>query len=388
MSQPSQTETLTSAQDTVNIQSSANTSATSHKLIVHTQSHDYPIFITAGVNMAAEVKPYIKGKQVLIVTNDTIADIYLEPLQQSLEQEYQVAVCVLPDGEAYKHQESINAIYDVLMTSHFNRDATLIALGGGVVGDMTGFAAASFMRGVNFIQIPTTLLSQVDSSVGGKTGINHPKGKNMIGAFWQPQMVLADMATLKTLPPRELSAGMAEVIKYALIMDAKFLQWLEDNMSAMMKLDLEVLAEAVRRCCAYKAQIVAEDEREAGRRALLNFGHTFGHVIETHQGYGNWLHGEAVAAGMVQAAQMSQQLGWITEAEVIRIINVLKAAKLPTTPPSIPVDTARTLMGHDKKVKSGQIRLILLKSIGDAIITDEFDGRVLTDILALTAPAV
>ena len=356
-------------------------------LTVQTQSHDYPIVITEnstanspknivsntvenvsenGVenaannnvrndaeknSMASQIAPYIAGRQVLIVTNETVAPLYLKPLQEELEAQFTVKVCVLPDGEQYKNQTSINQIYDALMAEHFNRDVTLIALGGGVIGDMTGFAAASFMRGVNFIQIPTTLLSQVDSSVGGKTGINHAQGKNMIGAFWQPQMVLADMSTLKTLPARELSAGLAEVIKYALIMDADFLTWLEHNLPAMMALDLAVLGEAVKRCCQYKADIVALDERESGVRALLNFGHTFGHVIETHEGYGNWLHGEAVAAGMVQAAELSQKLGWLTSNDVARIKRVLILANLPITPPAIDVQTALGLMGHDKKVK-------------------------------------
>ena len=354
-------------------------------LTVNTQSHDYPIVITAKSTMATQIAPYISGQQVLIVTNETIAPLYLQPLQRQLEADFTVAVCVLPDGEQYKHQESINRIYDALMAAHFNRDVTLIALGGGVIGDMTGFAAASFMRGVDFIQIPTTLLSQVDSSVGGKTGINHPQGKNMIGAFWQPRMVLADMSTLQTLPARELSAGLAEVIKYALIMDHDFLTWLEDNMAAMMALDLTVLGQAVKRCCEYKAKVVAQDEREAGVRALLNFGHTFGHVIETHQGYGNWLHGEAVAAGMVQAAELSERLGWIGADEVARVKRILISANLPITPPPIAVDTALRLMGHDKKVKHGQIRLILLKSLGEAVLTDDFDAQTLHEVLAETA---
>ena len=361
-------------------------------LTVHTQSHDYPIVIieeTATENaaidnktMANQIAPYIVGQQVLIVTNETVAPLYLKALQQALEAQFTVRVCVLPDGEQYKNQTSINQIYDALMSAHFNRDVTLIALGGGVVGDMTGFAAASFMRGVNFIQIPTTLLSQVDSSVGGKTGINHPQGKNMIGAFWQPQMVLADMSTLKTLPARELSAGLAEVIKYALIMDVDFLTWLEHNLPAMMALDLAVLGEAVKRCCEYKAHIVAQDERESGVRALLNFGHTFGHVIETHEGYGNWLHGEAVAAGMVQAAELSQRIGWLACDEVARVKRVLAVANLPITPPPIEVQTALGLMGHDKKVKDGQIRLILLKSLGKAVITSDFDTQLLTEVLS------
>ncbi|WP_201616207.1 3-dehydroquinate synthase [Psychrobacter urativorans] len=360
-------------------------------LTVHTQSHNYPILITEKSStvistMAAQVAPYITGQQVLIVTNDTVAPLYLQPLQEQLAAQFTVAACVLKDGEQYKNQASINQIYDVLMAQHFNRDVTLIALGGGVVGDMTGFAAASFMRGVNFIQIPTTLLSQVDSSVGGKTGINHPQGKNMIGAFWQPQMVLAEMVTLQTLPARELSAGLAEVIKYALIMDVDFLTWLEQNLPAMMALDLAVLGEAVKRCCEYKAAVVAQDEREAGLRALLNFGHTFGHVIETHEGYGNWLHGEAVAAGMVQAAELSQKLGWLSVNDVARIKRVLELANLPTTPPPIAVDTALSLMGHDKKVKQGQIRLILLKSLGQAVLTADFDESLLTEVLSQYAP--
>lgn len=365
-------------------------------LIVNTQNHSYPIFITAkhrfsesddmGLgSMAQRIMPYLFGKQVLIVTNDVVAPLYLQSLQQSLAENFEVAVCILPDGEAHKNQHSINQIYDALMAKHFNRDVTLVALGGGVVGDMTGFAAASFMRGVNFIQIPTTLLAQVDSSVGGKTGINHPQGKNMIGAFWQPQMVLADMNTLQTLPARELSAGIAEIIKYALIMDANFLTWLEQNLPAMMALDLEVLGVAVKRCCDYKAEIVAQDERESGVRALLNFGHTFGHVIETHQGYGNWLHGEAVATGMVQAAELSYQLGWINDTDVARIKRVLMLANLPVVPPAIDVDTALDLMGHDKKVQSGKIRLILLKSIGEAVLTADFDHQLLIKVLAQQA---
>ena len=364
-------------------------------LSVHTQSHDYPIVITANSHyengtdnstrnstMAERITPYIQGQQVLIVTNETVAPLYLQPLQDQLAKQFTLATCILPDGEQYKNQASINQIYDALMAQHFNRDVTLVALGGGVVGDMTGFAAASFMRGVNFIQIPTTLLAQVDSSVGGKTGINHRQGKNMIGAFWQPQMVLADMNTLQTLPARELSAGIAEVIKYALIMDLEFLEWLEDNMAAMMALDLPILAQAVKRCCVYKADVVAQDEREAGVRALLNFGHTFGHVIETYEGYGNWLHGEAVAAGMVQAAELSQKIGWLSTADVARVKHILALANLPTTPPLIPVQTALGLMGHDKKVKHGQIRLILLKSLGEAVLTADFDDQLLSEVLA------
>lgn len=366
--------------------SSVNTTET---ITVKTQSHDYPILIAAHLDYAQTLCHMIRGKQVLIVSNETIAPLYLASLKSALKSasesvlmpEFQVYDCILPDGEVHKHQKSINHIYDVLMTNGCNRDVTLIALGGGVVGDMTGFAAASFMRGVDFIQIPTTLLAQVDSSVGGKTGINHELGKNMIGAFWQPRLVLAQMDMLKTLPKRELAAGMAEVIKYALIMDLPFLGWLEDNMAKLMALDGQALSFVVKKCCELKAQIVAEDEKEAGRRAILNFGHTFGHVIETHQGYGNWLHGEAVAVGMLQAAIMSHLLGWIKRADVQRIYQLILSAGLPVEAPDIAADTAIELMGHDKKTKSGQIRLILLKTLGDATLTQAFSTEQLQQVL-------
>lgn len=355
-------------------------------LIVKTQSHDYPIFIRASddqIDLVSQIIPFITAKQVLIVTNDVVAPFYLAQMQEGLlSAGFHVEACVLPDGEIYKNQDSINAIYDVLLGAHFARDCTLIALGGGVIGDMTGFAAASFMRGVNFIQVPTTLLAQVDSSVGGKTGINHPCGKNMIGAFWQPSCVLADMTTFQTLPEREFAAGMAEVIKYALIMDADFLIWLEEHADQINVKDRHLLAEMVYRCCDFKAQIVAADERESGKRALLNFGHTFGHVIETHQGYGKWLHGEAVAAGMVQAAQMSYRLGLIRACDVERIENIIKKYHLPTKPPKIDVAQALDLMGHDKKVKQGKIRLVLLRRIGDAFVTADFELSDLEVVLA------
>ncbi len=350
------------------------------QVIVQTASHDYPIKIITNADFAKEIYPFIKGQHILIVTNDVVAPLYLQQFLDSLEKhndsdQFIIKQIVLPDGEEYKHQQSINQIYDELLAHHFSRDCTLIALGGGVIGDMTGFAAASYMRGVNFIQVPTTLLAQVDSSVGGKTGINHPQGKNMIGAFWQPQLVLADMASLKTLPPRELSAGMAEVIKYALIMDIEFLSWLEENMQAMMNLDTGILAQVVKKCCELKAQVVAEDEREGGRRAILNFGHTFGHVIETYMGYGEWLHGEAVAVGMVQACQMSQKLGWLTEKEVERVIRLIASAKLPIAPPKIPVEKSLELMSHDKKAMSGNVRLVLLEEMGKAIVTKDFPAE-------------
>ena len=359
---------------------------TQASLIVKTQRHDYPIFIRASddqIDLVSQIIPFITAKQVLIVTNDVVAPFYLAQMQEGLlSAGFHVETCVLPDGEIYKNQDSINAIYDVLLGAHFARDCTLIALGGGVIGDMTGFAAASFMRGVNFIQVPTTLLAQVDSSVGGKTGINHPCGKNMIGAFWQPSCVLADMATFQTLPEREFAAGMAEVIKYALIMDNNFLIWLEEHADQINAKDRYYLAEMVYRCCDFKTQIVAADERESGKRALLNFGHTFGHVIETHQGYGKWLHGEAVAAGMVQAAQMSYRLGLIRACDVERIENIIKNYHLPTKPPKIDVAQALDLMGHDKKVKQGKIRLVLLRRIGDAFVTADFELSDLEAVLA------
>ncbi|WP_394261811.1 3-dehydroquinate synthase [Moraxella boevrei] len=351
------------------------------QLLVKTRSHDYPIVIGENLLVNFDFNPFIKGKQVLVVTNETIAPLYLQPLVENLPKDKTVVTCILSDGEQFKTQDSINQIYDVLMANHFNRDCTLIALGGGVIGDMVGFASASFMRGVDFIQIPTTLLSQVDSSVGGKTGINHPLGKNMIGAFWQPKLVLADMATLATLPQRELSAGLAEVIKYALIGDMEFLVWLETNIDALVNLDLTLLAKAVLISCQHKADIVAEDEFESGKRALLNFGHTFGHVIETHEGYGNWLHGEAVAVGMLQAMQLSQKMGNLTLDNVERVKSLLRKAKLPVLPPKIAVETALDLMSHDKKVKSGQIRLILLKKLGEAYITADYDAESLCDVL-------
>lgn len=358
-----------------------------HTLTVHAQSHDYPIFIGQSgttpdtIDLASQIIPFIKGKQVLIVSNEVVAPLYLDKLKSELDEHFTVATCVLPDGEAHKNQDSINAIYDVLMTHHFARDCTLVALGGGVIGDMVGFASASYMRGVNFIQVPTTLLAQVDSSVGGKTGINHPLGKNMIGAFWQPVCVLADMGTFGTLDEREFSAGMAEVVKYALIFDHEFLVWLENNTQKILDKDADTLSHMVYRCCDYKAKIVASDEREAGARALLNFGHTFGHVIETHEGYGTWLHGEAVSIGMMQASVMSHKMGLIERADVARVARILRAFNLPIKPPAIAPETALNLMGHDKKVKAGKIRLVLLKSLGEAFVGSEFDMETLVQVL-------
>lgn len=282
----------------------------------------YPIFIGSQLDPKQLLEPYIHGQQVMIVSNVTVAPLYLSHYQEALESLGKtVATCILPDGEKYKDIQHLNLIFDALLEAGFNRDCTVLALGGGVIGDMAGFASACFQRGVYFVQVPTTLLSQVDSSVGGKTGINHPLGKNMLGAFQQPQVVLADMAQLNTLPERELSAGLAEVIKYALLGDEDFLVWLEENMDGLVARDADLLAEAVYRSCAHKARIVANDEKEQGERALLNLGHTFGHAIESYLGYGTWLHGEAVATGMVMAADLSQRLGWISNEDVARTKN-------------------------------------------------------------------
>ena len=334
----------------------------------------YPIFIGSDLNPQSLLEPYIKGKQVMIVTNTTVAPLYLEHYMTAIEALGKtVATCILPDGEKYKNIEHLNLIFDALLEAGFNRDATVLALGGGVIGDMAGFASACFQRGVYFIQVPTTLLSQVDSSVGGKTGINHPLGKNMIGAFQQPQVVLADMAQLSTLPDRELSAGLAEVIKYALLGDLDFLLWLEENMDGLVGRDSALLAEAVYRSCAHKARIVANDEKEQGERALLNLGHTFGHAIESYLGYGVWLHGEAVATGMVMAADLSQRMGWISAEDLQHKKKIIQRAHLPVKCPAIPLDEFLGFMAHDKKVLNGQLRLVLMKSLGQAVISKEFD---------------
>ena len=343
-------------------------------LYVELGERRYPIFIGSDLDPKALLEPYIHGRQVMIVSNETVAPLYLARYVAAIEALGKtVATCILPDGEKYKNIEHLNLIFDALLASGFNRDCTVLALGGGVIGDMAGFASACFQRGVYFIQVPTTLLSQVDSSVGGKTGINHPLGKNMIGAFQQPQVVLADMSQLKTLPPRELSAGLAEVIKYALLGDANFLAWLEQHMDALVQGDEATLAEAVYRSCAHKARIVANDEKEQGERALLNLGHTFGHAIESYLGYGEWLHGEAVATGMVMAADLSQRMGWISAEDLVRTKNIIQRANLPIVCPQIPLDDFLAYMAHDKKVLNGQLRLVLMQAVGQAIITKTFD---------------
>jgi 3-dehydroquinate synthase len=313
----------------------------------------------------------------MIVTNETVAPLYLEVVRVALA-DHGPREVVLPDGEQFKTLEVWNRIFDALLAEHFARDCTLIALGGGVIGDMTGFAAACYQRGVAFIQVPTTLLAQVDSSVGGKTGINHPAGKNMIGAFYQPRAVIADTTTLATLPQRELSAGLAEVIKYGLIRDAGLLSWLETHMAELLARDADALAHVIRRSCEIKAEIVAADELEAGQRALLNLGHTFGHAIETGTGYGTWLHGEAVGVGICMAADLSARMGWLAEGDVERIRRLVASAGLPVEPPpDLSAERLLELMSVDKKVLDGRMRLVLLQHLGDALVTGDVDPGLL-----------
>ena len=352
------------------------------KINIQFDERSYPIYIGEGLISNYElISQHILGKKVAIITNETVADIYLKTLMDTVSSHKELISIILPDGESYKSKDSLDSIYAQLLENKADREITLIALGGGVIGDITGFAAATYMRGVNFIQIPTTLLSQVDSSVGGKTGINHPLGKNMIGAFYQPKCVISDMNVLKTLPSRELSAGLAEVIKYGLIRDNKFFEWLESHIQYLMEMNPKYLIEAVQRSCENKAAVVEADEFESGIRAILNLGHTFGHAIEVAQGYGNWLHGEAVGAGMVMAAKLSQSMGWLADKDVGRIVALIKKAGLPTEPPKISVKKYMELMMLDKKTKDGQINLVLQKSIGDAVLTNQYDPKKLHQIL-------
>lgn len=352
-------------------------------LTVDLADRSYPIYIGEQLLENGELLVrHLRSKQVYIVTNETIAPLYLPELIKRLE-DYEVDTTVLPDGEAFKNLDTLNRVFDGLLEARHNRTTTVLALGGGVVGDMAGFAAACYQRGVDFIQIPTTLLSMVDSSVGGKTGVNHRLGKNMIGAFYQPKAVIADMSVLESLPPRELSAGIAEVVKYGLIADKEFFLWLESNMPELLAKDPKTLAYAVKRSCENKAKVVARDEREGGLRAILNLGHTFGHAIETAQGYGVWLHGEAVAAGMVMAADLSWRRGAISEDELKRIVRLLERAHLPVKAPAnmTPEDFLR-LMGVDKKVLDGRLRLVLLSRLGEALITSDIEQDLLQETFA------
>jgi len=352
------------------------------------EKRSYPIHIGHGILQHIDlIVSCLPQKRVAIVSNSTVAPLYLEKLQTALEKQgVRTMPIILPDGEAHKNWETLNIIFDALLKNHCERNTTILALGGGVVGDLTGFAAATYLRGVPFIQIPTTLLAQVDSSVGGKTGINHPLGKNMIGAFYQPLMVLADSATLNTLPDRELRAGLAEVIKYGLIRDPAFFNWLEQNMHRLLARDPVTLNEAIQRSCENKAEIVAADEKEKGIRALLNLGHTFGHAIENGMGYGVWLHGEAVAAGTVMAAELSRRMKLIGEADVQRIRKIFIQAGLPVVAPKMPAEKYLELMLLDKKVESGKTRFIVLNRIGEAVMRADITAAVLNEtILACMA---
>lgn len=358
----------------------------------------YPIHIGRGLLRQKElIVPHIHGKTTVTVSNETVAPLYIEAVHSMIaskstngsssnetSKESNTDI-ILPDGEQYKTAKTLEQIYTQMLEAHCDRKTTLLALGGGVVGDVAGFASASYQRGINFIQIPTTLLAMVDSSVGGKTGINHPLGKNMIGAFHQPQCVIIDTDTLNTLDDRQLSAGIAEVIKYGYINDKDFLAWLDVNMDSLLERDPEALAYAIYRSCQHKAEIVAADEKEAGQRALLNLGHTFGHAIETGMGYGKWLHGEAISAGMVMAAELSCEHGWIDGADVKAMRALLQKARLPVDPPAeISAVKFAELMSIDKKVQDGVLHLVLMKSIGESIVTSDYDLDALQKVLHRT----
>ncbi|MEO7559124.1 MAG: 3-dehydroquinate synthase, partial [Nitrosospira sp.] len=343
----------------------------------------YPIHIGSAIlSQTGLILNHLPQKRVAIVTNTTVAPLYLERLRNALAGHDVASVpIILPDGEEHKNWQTLNLIFDALLTSRCERGTPVIALGGGVVGDLAGFAAATYLRGVPFIQFPTTLLAQVDSSVGGKTGINHPLGKNMIGAFYQPRVVVADSTTLETLPERELRAGIAEVIKYGLIRDSAFLVWIERNMTKLLARDPEALIEAIRRSCKNKAEVVEADEHESGVRALLNLGHTFGHAIENALGYGTWLHGEAVAAGTILAAELSRRMGMIGKIDVERIRTIYVRAGLPVIAPNLGTEKYLHLMGLDKKVTGGRMRFILLRQIGEAAVHSDVPAGVLIEML-------
>ncbi|MCB1703490.1 MAG: 3-dehydroquinate synthase [Halioglobus sp.] len=355
-----------------------------HTLHVELGERSYPVYIGRDLlSDSSLLAQHIAGSQVVIVSNEVVAPLYVDRVRAALGERALVTEIVLPDGEQHKSLDTLASIFDRVMADRHSRNTTFIAVGGGVVGDITGFAAACYQRGVNFIQVPTTLLAQVDSSVGGKTAVNHPRGKNMIGAFYQPQAVLIDINTLHTLPPREFSAGLAEVVKYGLISDEPFYRWLQEHMPRLLAREEAALAEAIERSCANKAQVVAADEREGGIRAILNLGHTFGHAIETGQGYGQWLHGEAVATGMLLALELSARRGWIAVSEVEDFRALLRDMHLPVSVPE-DMDAAMflDLMAHDKKVIDGRLRLILLEAIGAACIVDDVTEAELRTLLA------
>jgi 3-dehydroquinate synthase len=351
-------------------------------LTVDLGERSYPIHIGAGLLERGDLlRPHLAGSQVMVISNERVAPLYLDRVLALLDG-FQVAIRILPDGEEHKTLATLDGIFDAMLAVPCDRGTTVIALGGGVVGDIAGFAAACYQRGVPYVQLPTTLLAQVDSSVGGKTAVNHPRGKNMIGAFHQPQCVIADTDTLTTLDDRQLRAGVAEVIKYGLIRDVDFFEWLETNIERLLARDAEALGHAIERSCRNKAEVVAADEREGGLRAILNLGHTFGHAIETGMGYGNWLHGEAVAAGMCMAADLSRRMGWLSAHEAGRADGLVERAGLPhRAPAALGTQDLLDLMAVDKKVQAGRLRLVLLRVIGEAVVTDCFDRALLRETL-------
>ncbi len=351
------------------------------RLRIELGPRSYPILIGPGLLDSSEIMDEaIAAREILVVSNTVVAPLYLDRFTRALDGR-RASPVILPDGERYKTLDTMAGVLDALVQRRMNRDACVAALGGGVIGDLAGFAAACYQRGIDFVQVPTTLLAQVDSSVGGKTGVNHPGGKNLIGAFHQPRAVISDTDTLRSLPPRELRAGLAEVIKYGLVADAEFLEWIETNLDQLLELDAVALTEAIRRSCAIKAEIVAEDEREQGRRALLNLGHTFGHAIETAAGYGEWLHGEAVGAGTLMAVDLSRHLGWLDADDVARVRTLLERAGLPLEAPRIGAGRALELMGMDKKVLAGRIRLVLLQGLGRGLVSGDYPPEALQETL-------
>ena len=362
--------------------SNQSNSPSTAQLNVALEDRSYPIFIGSGQLATVGISRFVQGKKALIVTNTTVAKLYLSALEAQLIDK-QVDTIVLQDGEQFKNLDTLNSILTKLLECQHDRKTTLIALGGGVVGDITGFAAACYQRGVPFIQVPTTLLSQVDSSVGGKTAVNHPLGKNMIGAFYQPQAVVIDTDSLATLPKREFSAGMAEVIKYGLIADAEFFDWLEQNSATLKQGDQAALTYAIEKSCLNKAKVVSADETEQGIRAILNLGHTFGHAIETFQNYSGWLHGEAVAAGMVMASKLSLMMGGLSQSEFDRIKNLIKSWSLPVAPPDdMTAEDFNKLMYRDKKVLDGELRLVLLRALGNAKVSSDYSVESLQTVLS------
>lgn len=365
-----------------------NQTLSQYTLEVDLGERSYPIHIGSGlIDQAASFEPHVRGKVAMICTNTTVGPLYAGRLGATLAAAgaKQVFTVTLPDGEEYKDWPTLQRVFDALMKNHCDRKTVLLALGGGVVGDMGGFAASAFMRGIPFIQVPTTLLSQVDSSVGGKTGINHPLGKNMIGAFYQPQAVVADIATLNTLPDRELSCGLAEIIKHGAIADLDYLALVQDNMDALLRREPDLMARVVKRSCEIKADVVSKDEREGGLRAILNFGHTFGHAIEAGMGYGQWYHGEAVGCGMVIAAELCQRMGRLSADEAARLKAVVVQARLPVLPPKLGVDKFMALMAHDKKADAGSIQYVLLNGLGKASTSPADDDLVRQTLQALGA---